>query len=369
MENHGKSWFTPSIHWLLVFIPIAFAVRYIPAFHTEVGLFIVSCLAIIPLAKIMGNATEIIAERCGPTVGGFLNATFGNAAELIIGLMALSKGFADVVKASLTGSIIGNLLLVLGLSMIFGGSKFKTQTFSKTHASAGATALIIASIALFIPTVYHFTAEKAGGWSPQIEQNISWAISLIILLSYFLQLLFSLKTHKPTAAMGETSVEPGQPEPSDRDLKKAGATLLGATFFVGIFSEYMVGSIEAVQIAFGLSEIFIGVIVVAIVGNAAEHSTAILMAMKNKMDLSLEIAIGSSLQVALFIAPVLVLASYAFGKPMTLEFTVPEVVAVMSSVWIIAHVVTDGDCNWLEGAQLVTLYLILGVLFYYLPVK
>lgn len=353
------------LNYLLIFVPIAFAIHFIPSLKNEVALFVVSCLAIIPLAGLMGDATEVVADQTGPAIGGFLNATLGNAAELIIGIIALSNGYIDIVKASVTGSIIGNLLFVTGASMIAGGYRYKTQTFSQTHANAAATALIIAAISLFLPTVYHYAAEHSqAGWSLENGRRVSIGISIIILFTYASQLLFSLKTHKTVSGLPEEADEPVE---GGMSTTRAVATLLISTVFVAILSEYLVGSIEAVRKGLGLSEIFIGVIVVAIVGNAAEHSTAVIMALKNKMDLSLEIAIGSSLQVAMFIAPVLVLSSHALGHPMTLEFTIPEVVAVMSTVWITAHVVGDGKCNWVEGAQLLSLYLILGVLFFYLP--
>jgi len=353
----------PNIEWLYIFIPISIISHF--THQNEAALFVFSCLAIVPLADVMGKATEVIADKFGPAIGGFLNATFGNAAELIIAMIALSKGFVDVVKASITGSIVGNLLLVVGLSMTAGGMKYKSQTFSKTHSNAGATALIIASLALFIQTVYHYAAEHShGGWSIAVQQKVSIGISFIILITYFCQLLFSLKTHRSVVSIQKEETD----EPLHRwSMKKSTVILFVSTVFIAILSEYMVNSIEAVKQAFGFSEIFIGVIIVAIIGNAAEHSSAVLMAMKNKMDLALEIAIGSSLQVALFLSPVLVFASYFFANPMTLEFSIPEVVAVMAAVWITAHVVSDGESNWVEGTQMLCLYFILAVLFYYLP--
>ncbi len=356
----------PKLNWLLIFIPVAFSEHFLHFVNSDAALFLFACLSIVPLADYMGRATEVISEKAGPSVGGFLNATFGNAAELIIALIALSKGFIDVVKASITGSIIGNLLLVAGLSMVAGGSKYKVQKFSKLHVNASTTALIIASLALFIPSVYHISAEKLGGWSPAVEQKISLGIAVVIMLTYLFQLVFSLKTHRAEA---DATGESGPHHEPEWSVKGACGVLLISTVFVAIMSEYMVGSIEGVKKSLGLSEIFIGIILVAIVGNAAEHSTAIIVAMKNRMDLSLEIAIGSSMQVAMFLAPVLVFASYFFGSPMNLEFTIPEVVAVMASVWIIAHVVGDGESTWLEGVQLLALYFILGVLFYFLPGK
>lgn len=359
-----------SLYYLLIFVPVAFLIHFIPSLNNQIALFAACCLAIIPLAKVMGDATEIIADRSGPAVGGLLNATLGNAAELIIGLIALSKGYTDIVKASLTGSIIGNLLLVVGVSMVVGGTRYKTQTFSKTHTNAAATGLIMAAISLFLPTVYHYTAEHSqAGWSDVNGFKISVGISLIILCTYASQLLFSLKTHITPTGMHEESPREKEKDTAENKwtFAQASGILAVTTVIIALLSEYMVGSIEAVRSGLGLSEMFIGVIVVAIVGNAAEHSTAVLMAHKNKMDLSLEIAIGSSMQVAMFIAPILVLSSWFLGHPMSLEFTIPEVFAVMSTVWITAHIVSDGECNWIEGAQLLSVYLILGVLFFFLP--
>lgn len=359
-----------SLYHLLVFVPIPFLIHYVPSLNNQIALFATCCLAIIPLAKVMGDATEIIADRSGPAVGGLLNATLGNAAELIIGLIALSKGYTDIVKASLTGSIIGNLLLVVGVSMVAGGSRYKTQKFSKTHTNAAATGLIMAAISLFLPTVYHYAAEHSqSGWSEALGFKVSVGISFIILCTYASQLLFSLKTHITPTGMKEGAMEEEKTDTNKHawTFPQAIGILAVTTVIIALLSEYMVGSIEAVRSGLGLSEIFIGVIVVAIVGNAAEHSTAVLMALKNKMDLSLEIAIGSSLQVAMFIAPMLVLSSWFLGHPMSLEFTIPEVFAVMSTVWITAHIVNDGECNWIEGAQLLSVYLILGVLFFFLP--
>jgi Ca2+:H+ antiporter len=294
-----------------------------------------------------------------------LNATFGNAAELIIAGIALSKGLTNVVKASITGSIIGNVLLVLGLSIVFGGTRYKEQRFNRTAATTSVTSLSLAAIGLVIPTVFHRAADRSvGGWSPLVEQRLSLAIAVVLFLTYFCMLGFSLWTHKHffQGAHGHT----------DEDLQpwsrgKAITILLIATIVVALLSEFLVGTIENVRDSVGLTEVFVGVIVVAIVGNAAEHSTAILMAMKNKMDLTVGIAIGSSLQIALFVAPVLIFLSYLFGRPMDLEFTMPEVVAVVVSVYILFQISEDGETNWIEGIQLLSVYVILGILFFYLP--
>ena len=294
-----------------------------------------------------------------------LNATFGNAAELIIAGIALSKGLTNVVKASLTGSIIGNVLLVLGLSILFGGTKYKEQRFNGTAARTSAISLSLAAIGLIIPTVFHLTAHSSpGGWSPVVEQKLSLAIAIVLFLTYFCVLGFSLRTHKDLFRASEDDVEETR---SQWSRGKAITILLIATAFIGLLSEFLVGTIENVRDSVGLTEVFVGVIVVAIVGNAAEHSTAVLMAMKNKMDLTVGIAIGSSLQIALFVAPVLIFLSYLFGRPMDLEFTVPEVLAVVASVYILFQISEDGETNWIEGVQLLSVYLILGILFFYLP--
>lgn len=372
-----SSWLKPSLDWLLIFVPIAIALRFIPALENPTALFICSCLAIIPLAGIMGKATEHLAEHLGQGIGGLLNATFGNAAELIIALFALSKGLDGVVKASITGSIIGNLLLVLGLSLIAGGAKFKTQSFDRTAASTSSTALTLAAIALLIPTIFHLSAAQvpvaAGGWTPLKEQNLSLAIAIVLIVTYGFTLLFSLVTHKELfggEAMQGCAQEVGHEEEEAGDHWSKGKSvliLLIATAFVALISEFLVGAVEAAREKLGFTEVFVGVIVVAIIGNAAEHSSAVLMAMRNKMDLTLGIALGSSLQIALFVAPVLIFASYFFGKPVNLEFTVPEVVAVVASILIVQQICSDGESNWIEGLQLLSVYAILGVLFYFLP--
>ncbi len=372
-----SSWFKPSLDWLLIFVPIAIALRFVPSFDNPTALFIVSCLAIIPLAGWMGKATEHLSEHMGQGIGGLLNATFGNAAELIIALFALSKGLEGVVKASITGSIIGNMLLVLGLSIVAGGAKFKIQKFDRTAASTTATALTLAAIALLVPTIFHQVAAQVpvadGGWTPLKEQNLSLAIAIVLFLTYLGTLYFSLVTHKSFfvgEAMQGAAQEVGHEEEAAGDhwtKRKSITVLLVATGFVALISEFLVGAVEAARGALGFTEVFVGVIVVAIIGNAAEHSSAILMAMRNKMDLSLGIALGSSLQIALFVAPILIFASYLFGKPMNLEFTIPEVVAVIASVLIAQQISSDGESNWVEGLQLLAVYTILGILFFFLP--
>jgi Ca2+:H+ antiporter len=314
----------------------------------------------------IGRATEALAARVGEGLGGLLNATFGNAAELIIAGIALSKGLTNVVKASITGSIIGNVLLVLGLSILFGGVKYKEQYFNRAGARTSVISLSLAAIGLIIPTLFHVAAHSSpAGWNPLVEQKLSLGIAIVLFLTYFCVLGFTLRTHKYFFQCGEKDVA----EESGRQWSagKAVTILLIATAVVALLSEFLVGTIENVRHSIGVTEVFIGVIVVAIVGNAAEHSTAILMAMKNKMNLSVGIAIGSSLQIALFVAPVLIFLSYALGRPMDLEFTLPEVFAVVASVYILFQISGDGETNWIEGIQLLSVYVILGILFFYLP--
>lgn len=363
-----KSLLKPSLNWLLVFVPVAFAFRFVPSIRNDTVLFLVACVAIIPLAGLMGHATEQLAHRAGEGVGGLLNATFGNAAELIIALIALSRGMTEVVKASITGSIIGNILLVFGLSCLLGGAKFPVQKFNRTAARSSATLLLLAAGALIIPTVFHFEAARLGGWTAGSEQKMSLAIAVVLILTYVASLFFSLVTHKSLYAGKKSNVDTLQDQEHEVwPLSKGLWTLLGATIMVALMSEFLVGAIETARSSLGLTEIFVGVIVVAIVGNAAEHSSAIMMAMRNKMDLAYSIAIGSSLQVALFVAPVLVFASYAFGTPMNLEFTMAEIVAVVMAVWIAGHISGDGQSNWLEGLQLLSVYLVLAILFFFMP--
>jgi Ca2+:H+ antiporter len=386
-SHKGKraSWLKPSLNWLLVFVPIAILLRFVPSLENATALFVVSCLAIIPLAGLMGRATEHLAEHVGAGAGGLLSATFGNAAELIIALFALSKGLDNVVKASITGSIIGNVLLVLGASLVSGGVKFRRQQFNRMAAGVNATALTLAAIALVIPTVFHQVAGRVpvavGGWTQQREQHLSLAIAVVLFLTYIASLIFSLVTHRRLFAGGAMAVEQSEDycAATGRELTRAdegggkGAarkwivTLIIATSFVALIAEFLVGAVESAKDSLGLTEVFLGVIVVAVIGNAAENSSAVLMALRNKMDLTLGIALGSSLQIALFVAPLLVFASYLFGRPMDLEFTIPEVVAVVAAILIVEQISSDGESNWLEGVQLLSVYAILAILFYFLP--
>jgi Ca2+:H+ antiporter len=302
--------------------------------------------------------------------GGFLNATFGNAAEMIIAIMALRAGLMDVVKASLTGSIIGNVLLVLGLSIVVGGLRFPPiQRFNRTAASLGATMLLLASISLVIPSIFH---QVVGEGAVRLERGLSLDISIVLMVTYVLGLVFSFRTHSHlylgTGAAMAHGPAGGEHSRRDGAYRAVGLLLLSAAA-VGLMSELMVGALEEAAHDLGMNQVFVGVILVALVGNAAEHSTAVLMAAKNKMDLSVNIAVGSSIQIAMFVAPLLVFLSYAIGPvPMDLHFTAMEVVAVVISTGVMALVSLDGESHWMEGVQLLAVYVILGLAFFFLPV-
>ncbi len=349
------------LNWLLIFVPVAIGLEFLsPESHTLI--FIVSSLAIVPLAGWLGKATEQLAHHTGEGLGGLLNATFGNAAELIIAIAAMQKGLYSVVKASLTGSIIGNILLVLGAAVLAGGLRFKRQRFNATAARSQSTLLTLAAIALIMPAAFHYLGGPGGR---EAEHDLSLEIAIVLLISYALHLLFSLKTHKQLFA-GEAGENEHGPAPWT--ITRSLLVLAGATALIAWISEILVGSVEPAAEAFGMTRVFVGVIVVAIVGNAAEHSTAVMMALKNRMELAMGIAIGSSLQIALFVAPVLVLLSHFAGpRPLDLVFTPAEVLAVFVAVLITGQVASDGESNWLEGVQLLAVYAILAMVFYFLP--
>ena len=357
-------------HWLklmLLFVPITIGLRY----FGEVGpvwLFVVAGAAIIPLAGLMGESTEQAARKLGPGIGGLLNASFGNAAELIIALFALFKGLDAVVKASMTGSIIGNLLLVLGASLVAGGTKHRTLKFNRTAAGIGATMMCLAAAALLVPALFHKMPGVVG--RARLEHELSLGVCAVLMLMYLMHLAFSLITHRDLfnpGSDGSGSDSGSAHEGPAWGVGKASAVLLGATAMVAWMSEILIGAVEEASKSLGMSEIFVGVVVVAIIGNAAEHSTAVMVALKSQFDLALGIAIGSALQIALFVAPVLVFASYLRAEPMDLLFTTMEVVAVIVACLIARMVAEDGESNWLEGAMLLLLYVILGLAFFFLP--
>ncbi len=363
-----KKLFAPEniLNLLLVFVPVAVVLEHLV--HADpLYIFGTSCLAIIPLAGLMGKATEHLAEKMGEGLGGLLNATFGNAAELIIAIIGLHAGLYDLVKASITGSIIGNLLLVFGLSVLTGGLRYQTQHFNRTAASLGSTMLVLSAIGLVVPAIFHLVAK---GNMVVAERELSLEIALVLFVTYILSLIFSLRTHKHLYVGDLGAQEERAIGTHGWSITTSVLVLLGSTALVALMSELLIGAVDETAKKLGMNEVFVGVILVAIIGNAAEHSTAVLMAHKNKMDLAINIAVGSSIQIALFVAPVLVFLSYLLGpSPVNLLFTTFEVVAVVLSVGIIALISQDGESNWMEGVQLVAVYFILAIAFFFLPIS
>ncbi len=359
-------------NWLLLAMPVAVGLEL---FHVSpLWKFLVSGLAVIPLAGLMGRATENLAETLGAGIGGLLNATFGNAAELIIALLILSHGpeMYPLVKATITGSIIGNALLVLGMAILFGGLSHSRQVFNRTAASMGATLLALASIGLIMPTVYYYLFRAGASLSPAELHNVEYLseeIAGVLGFTYLLSLIFSLRTHQHLFGGADEESKDGEHQQAEWSRTTSLIMLLGATAGVAGMAHILVGSVELAGRALGMNQVFVGVIVVAIVGNAAEHSTAVLMAMKNKMDLALHIAVGSSIQIALFVAPVLVFASMFMGhsRPLDLHFTPLELIALVIAVAVLALVSQDGESHWMEGAMLLAVYFILALSFYHLP--
>jgi Ca2+:H+ antiporter len=368
---------------LLGFIPVSIAAEY---YHWgSLVIFLTAAAAIVPLAAWMGTATEEIAVVAGPSLGGLLNATFGNATELIIAIVALNAGLVDVVKASITGSIIGNLLLVMGLSMLLGGLRYKEQEFQPIVARVNASSMNLAVIAMLLPTAMNYTS--LGVDQPTI-QKLSVAVAVVLIGVYVLTLLFSMKTHaylydagvaqQDGVTLAESNLTESnlaatetEAHPEEHHSVNIGlwiGILLAATVLVAVESELLVGSLEEATGQLGLTALFTGVILLPIVGNAAEHATAVTVAMKDKMDLSVSVALGSSLQIALFVAPVLVLVGWLVGQPMDLNFNPFELVAVMVAVLIANSISSDGRSNWLEGTLLLAAYVVLGLAFYFHPV-
>jgi len=325
--------------------------------------FLTACLAVIPLAGLMGRGTEQLTRHVGPGLGGLISSSFGNAAELILAFIALREGHIDVVKASLTGSIIGNMLLVLGLAMLLGGWKHKELRFSRAAAESNSSMMFLAVVALVIPAIY---ARVSQHQHPEHIESLSLAISGILIFTYAASLVFSLRSHRhlfrPEVEPGETPHEHHGPPWS---LGRSVATLLAAAVMVAVVAEFLVGAVESAGQALGLGDVFMGVVVLALVGNAAENSTAVQVAMRNQMDLALAIAVGSSMQIAIFVAPLLVFAGHLMGQPLGLEFTVLEVAAVMLSVVTMTLLIRDGRTNWFEGLQLLAVYAILAIAFYF----
>ncbi len=354
-----------GVKTLFIFVPVVVALDWM-APQWRGATFVAAALAIAPLAAQLGSVTERLAERSGAALGGLLNVTFGNAAELIIGITALRDGLGDVVKASITGAVIGNLLLVLGTALFLGGLQYPKQTFNATAARSRTTMLLLAATALIAPAAFHYLA---GAQTARNESGFSLEVSVVLIVSYGFGLIFSLRTHRELF-VGDLE-EAATAEESDV-TRSHPLWLIGAlTVLTGLttwMSEILVDCIQPVAQRLGMTEVFIGLIIVAMVGNSAEHSTAVMVAVKNRMDLALSIAVGSSIQIALFVAPLLVLASYVVGPaPINLVLSPAEVLAITFSVLIAGQICGDGESNWFEGFQLLAVYAIFAMFFYFLP--
>ncbi len=345
---------------MLIFVPIALIAKIANA--DPILIFILAALGIIPLADLIGEATEEIAHHTGPKIGGLLNATLGNAAELIITILAIQAGLLDLVKASIVGSIIGNMLLVMGFSLLMGGLKHGIQKFDARTAGLNATLLILAVVALAVPSLFDaaINANKAA------EFGLSEGVALVMIILYGLSIFYSFshQNDEPTGAISREAV----PHEAKWSVRTAAIVLVVTTVGIVFLSEALVGAVEHVTATLGLSEFFIGIIVIPLVGNIAEHLVAVQVALKNKMELSLAVSVGSSLQVALFVAPVLVFITLVMtGQPLLLVFSSFELIAIFATVLVAAFVSLDGESNWLEGAMLLAVYIILAIAFFYLP--
>jgi Ca2+:H+ antiporter len=342
----------------LILVPIALALKWFGA--SDPVVFVASAVALVPLAAILGRATEEVATYTGPDVGALLNATFGNAAELIITIVALRQGLLNVVKASVAGSIIGNILIVAGASALFGGLKHGIQTFDPRTASTNAGLMGLAVDSLLIPAIFGF-GNPAHRPSEQDVQHLSVGVALALILAYALYLLYTIRTNPPSQP------DPSAPTDHAMGLTAALSLLIVSTFAIVVMSEILVGVIEPTAASWGLTDVFVGVMLVPLGGNVAEHIVAVQAALRNQMDLSLGIAVGSALQIALFVAPVLVLVSHLVHYPLTLAFNQFELTALVAGVFGGLILSTDGESNWLEGAELVILYAIVGIAFYFVP--
>ncbi len=343
----------PSVYWLLALVPVSFVCEF--ALHQPILIFVASCLAIIPLAAVLGRATEELAIHSGPRIGGLLNATFGNITELIISVLLIAAGEFTVVKASLIGSILGNLFLVMGASVLAGGIRYREQSFSIRSAGVHASSLLLAVTALLMPALFVNTTPS----TPSQRLSISIVVAVVLVVLYVAALLFTQVTH---VGLFHT---PQSDERAEWSRRRAILVLLTAALVVGVESEFLVGSLEPTVHALGLSRVFVGLVVVAIIGNAAEHASAVFFAIRNKMDVAMEISFGSSTQIALFVAPLLVFISILLGHPMDFVFSGLEVIAVALATIIVAAIVLDGRTNWLEGAQLLGAYVIIAATFFF----
>lgn len=362
-HEEGGSIIRKVVLAMLVFVPVAIILRLTNA--SPELIFLTAALGIIPLADLIGEATEELVTYTGPQLGGLLNATLGNAAELIITIFAIRQGLMELVKASIIGSILGNLLLVMGLSLLLGGLKNGIQHFDRRQASNNATLLILALGALFIPSLFSAAIEQFGGEGfLQTEIAFSESVAVVMIVIYGLSLLYSFRNRDSSL-----NREPAEVHKAKWTLKFSLMILAGATLGIVFMSEVLVGAVESVTVSWGLTEFFIGIIVIPLVGNVAEHLVAVEVAIKNKMELSMAVSLGSSIQIALFVAPILVFITLLFpDQTLLLIFNEFELIALATGAFIVAFIAQDGESNWLEGAMLLALYFIIGLAFFFLPV-
>ncbi len=360
------------LRYLLIFVPLAAIAEFV--LHNPLLIFIFSCIGLIPLAGLLGEATEELAIHTGPKIGGLLNATLGNAAELIITIVALSAGKYELVKASITGSILGNLLLILGLSLLLGGLKHGVQKFDRDTVGMSASMMTLAVIGLVIPTLFE-TLRQIDQGSLNVFQTevhdaqldaLSLGVAAILILLYILSLIYLFRQPETKSASGVDDHSDEHGHVAKWSVRQAGGVLLVCTLAIVFLSEFLVGAVEPVVASLGVSELFLGIIIIPLVGNVAEHIVGVQVAYKNKMDLSLGISLGSSMQIALFVAPLLVFISLLFGPEMTLFFSLFEVAALTLSVLLATLIAVDGRSNWLEGAQLLAVYVIIALGFFYI---
>lgn len=340
---------------LSLLAPVAIAGNYLG--WNPLLVFVLAAIALIPLAALLGRATEELAGHTGPRLGGLLNATLGNAAELIITIFAIREGLLELVKASITGSILGNILLVMGLSMLLGGIRNGVQRFHREHASMSATTMILAVIALIVPSVFSHTIDQVNHAG---VEYLSIGVAAAMMVIYGLGLVYSFRT-------ANESAKEHKKEAPHWSVRQSVLWLLLSTVLVAWLAEVLVGTVEPVVHTWGISEFFLGIVIIPLIGNVAEHLVAVQVAWKNDMELSMAVAIGSSQQIALFVAPLLVFLSLAMGNPLTLVFNEFELIGLAAAVLIAALVSLDGESNWLEGAQLLAVYVITSLAFFFLP--
>jgi Ca2+:H+ antiporter len=344
--------------WLLALVPVAIGARLLGA--PPLAVFGLSALAIMPLAAMLGDATEELAVHAGPVVGGVLNATLGNLAELMIAVLALRAGLVELVKASITGSILGNLLLVMGAATLAGGLRFRTQRFSRQLAGLNTGLLVMAVVGLVVPALFHAAHPDP---THRLTRRMSEFVAALLVLGYALSLVYSVGTHR--ALFGEIGKAAEVEQAPRWSLRRTIGVLAALSAALGAMSEVLVSATQDAVRQSGLSEFFVGIVIVPVIGNAAEHSAAVLMALRNRMDLAIGIALGSTVQIALLVAPLAVLAGVVLGAPMDLAFSTFEVASVALAVWIASEIVHDGESNWLEGALLLLVYAVLAVAFYF----